>query len=501
MLQKNNKTIKKTKIIATIGPSSDSIDMIKKLHKSGMNVARLNFSHGSYEYFEKLISNIREVSDEITILLDTKGPEIRTSPINSEQDLELKLNQKMTLSNNISELTSISCIQLDYKHLFEVKPKNMIYIDDGSIGIEVTNVSKKDNLVHGVVKIPGKLGSKKTVSIHGHNVNIPFLSQKDKEDIKFGIKQGVDVVAASFVRKEIDVIELEKFIDNNGGKGIKIISKIEHGEALENISGIIDRSFGIMVARGDLGVEAPIEKVPFIQERLVAMCNEFGKPVIVATQMLESMKNSKVPTRAEVNDVAQAILQGADCVMLSGETANGKYPLQAVEMMNKICLEYDSQVESYISDSMNNSSKDSKGNELSVVRKNQKEASLFVTKSAYYAARDLDAQAILVPTESGFSARKISRFKPQCDILAVTKDMRVFRQLHFSWGVRPFLHTSEYENHDGMVNVLVDELVKKKVLDKKRRVVIASGKVVNKKGHTNTLEIYKVEDILERIPN
>lgn len=499
MLQNTNKIIKKTKIIATIGPSSDSVDIIKKLYKSGMNVARLNFSHGSYEYFEQLISNIRKVSDEITILLDTKGPEIRTSLINSEIDLELKLNQKITLSNNTLELTSISCIQLDYRHLFDVKPKNLIYIDDGSIGIEVTKVSQKDKLVYGVVKIPGKLGSKKTVSIHGHNVNIEFLSQKDKEDIKFGIKQGVDVVAASFVRKERDIIELEKFIDSNGGRGIKIISKIEHGEALENISGIVDRSFGIMVARGDLGVEAPIEKVPFIQERLVAMCNEFGKPVIVATQMLESMKNSKVPTRAEVNDVAQAILQGADCVMLSGETANGKYPLQAIEMMNKICLEYDCQVESCILDSMNNSSKDSKGNELNFVRRNQKEASLFVTKSAYYAARDLGAQAILVPTESGFSARKISRFKPQCDILAVTKDMRVFRQLHFSWGVRPFLHTSEYENHDGMINVLVDELVKKKVLDKKRRVVIAFGKTVNKKGHTNTLEVYKVEDIIFRL--
>ncbi|MCH8519820.1 MAG: pyruvate kinase [Nanoarchaeota archaeon] len=504
MLANNNKDsvsnnlVKKTKIIATLGPSSDSVAVIKKLYKEGMNVARLNFSHGSYEYFEQLINNVRKVSDEITILLDTKGPEIRTSPIDSQNDLELKLNQKINLSNDISKLTTSSLIQLDYKHLFEVKPKNMVFIDDGSIGIEVISVSSKDKIVQGVVRIPGKLGSKKTVSIHGHNVNIPFLSKKDKEDIKFGIKQGVDVVAASFVRKEKDVIELEKFLEDNGGRGIKIISKIEHGEALENISGIIDRSFGIMVARGDLGVEAPIEKVPFIQERLVAMCNEFGKPVIVATQMLESMKSSKVPTRAEVNDVAQAILQGADCVMLSGETANGKYPEFAVSMMCKICREYDPLVEGYVADSMNDSSKDSKGNELSVVRKNQKEASLFVTKSAYYAARDLQAQAILVPTESGFSARKISRFKPKCDILAVTKDMRVFRQLQMSWGVRPFIHTSEYENHDGMINVLVQELVTKKVLDKKRRVVIASGKVVNKKGHTNTLEIYRVEDILSR---
>ena len=489
---------KKTKIIATLGPSSDSVSTIKKLYKEGMNIARLNFSHGSYDYFEQLIRNVREVSDEITILLDTKGPEIRTSLIDSEQDLDLKINHKITLSNDISKKSTESLIQLDYKHLFEVKPKNMIFIDDGSIGIEVVSVSLKDKLVHGVIKIPGNLGSKKTVSIHGHNVNIPFLSKKDKEDIKFGISQGVDVIAASFVRREKDVVELENFLKENGGNGIKIISKIEHGEALENISGIIDRSFGIMVARGDLGVEAPIEKVPYIQERLIAMCNEFGKPVIVATQMLESMKNSKVPTRAEVNDVAQAILQGTDCIMLSGETANGKFPEFAVAIMTKICNEYDPLVEGYVADSMNNSSKDSKGNELSVTRKNQKEASLFVTKSAYYAARDLDAQAILVPTESGFSARKISRFKPNSEILAVTKDMRVFRQLQMSWGVRPFIHTGEYQNHDDMINTLVGELTSKKVLNKKRRVVIASGKVVNKKGHTNTLEVYRVEDILSR---
>ena len=497
----NKNLSKKTKIIATLGPSSDSVEMIRKLYEEGMNVARLNFSHGSYGYFEKLIANVREVSDEITILLDTKGPEIRTSPIDSQEDLNLDLNNEITLSNDISKKSTSSLIQLDYKHLFEVKPNNMIFIDDGSIGIEVVSVSPEEKLVHGVIKIPGKLGSKKTVSIHGHNVNIPFLSQKDKEDIKFGISQRVDLIAASFVRKEEDVIELENFLKDNGGEGIKIISKIEHGEALENISGIIDRSFGIMVARGDLGVEAPIEKVPFIQERLIAMCNEFGKPVIVATQMLESMKNSKVPTRAEVNDVAQAILQGTDCIMLSGETANGKYPEFAVSMMTKICNEYDPIVEGFIADSMNNSSKDSSGNELSVTRKNQKEASLFVTKSAYYAARDLQAQAILVPTESGFSARKISRFKPSCEILAVTKDMRVFRQLQMSWGVRPFIHLEEYADHDGMIDILVQELVSKNVLDEKRRVVIASGKVVNKKGHTNTLEIYKVEDILERIPN
>lgn len=487
---------KKTKIIATLGPSSDDVKTITKLHKAGMNVARLNFSHGSYEYFETLISNVRQVSDEITILLDTKGPEIRTSKVENDGKIELKYNEKITLSNDVSKFSTNNCIQLDYEHLFDVEEKNLIFIDDGTVGLEVTKVSKKDKFIEAKVKIPGSVESKKTVSIRGHNVKIPFLSKKDKDDIKFGIKQGVDIVAASFVREVDDVVELKNFLQKNKGSSIKVISKIEHGQALENIEGIIEESFGIMVARGDLGVEAPIEKVPFIQENVITMCNQAGKPVIVATQMLESMKHSKVPTRAEVNDVAQAILQGADCVMLSGETANGEYPIEALSMMNLICNEYDSKVIGFI-DSQSDSLSQSTAKNSSLLMK--KEVSLFVTKSAYYAARDLSAQAILVPTESGYSARKISRFKPECDIVAVCRDMSVLRQLQLSWGVRAFYHKDVYKNQESMINTLVKELVSQKVLDKKRRVVVASGKIVNKEGHTNTLEIYRVEDILKRM--
>ena len=476
---------KKTKIIATLGPASDSVSMIKKLHHAGMNVARLNFSHGTYEYFENLIKNIRKVSEEITILLDTKGPEIRTSRV--EEEFEVKLGQKIQVSNDFKALTTNKLVNMQYKHLFEVSKGNHILIDDGAIDIEITSVSEKNKVLTGIVRAGGFLGSNKTVSIHGHNVKLPFLSKKDKEDILFGIKQGVDVVAASFVRERKEVIQLKNFLDKNDGEGIKVISKIEHAKALEDIEGIIEESFGVMVARGDLGVEVPIQKVPFIQERLIAMCNELGKPVIVATQMLESMKKNKVPTRAEVNDVAQAILQGTDCVMLSAETASGKFPLEALNMMTTIANEYDSQVESYIADNL------SVGDE-----RVKKAASMFITKSAYYASKELNAQAILVPTESGYSARKVSRFKPQSQIYAICRDMRVLRQINMSWGTQAFFHKLNYKDHDSMINEAVKSLFKSKRLEKSRRIVVASGKVVNVEGHTNTLEIYKVEHILKR---
>ena len=474
---------KKTKIIATIGPASDSIPMIKKLYKSGMNVARLNFSHGTYEYFAQTIKNIRAVSDEITIMLDTKGPEIRTSKV--ETPVELKLNQKITLSNNIKQFSTKECIQLHYNHLFDVSKGNTILIDDGAIAIEIQKVSKAKKQLEGKVISASTLSSNKTVSIHGHNVRLPFLSKKDKEDILFGIKHKVDVVAASFVRKHSEVQQLKKFLEQNKGEGIKIISKIEHGHALEEIDGIIEESFGIMVARGDLGVEIPIEKVPFIQERLIAMCNELGKPVIVATQMLESMKEHKTPTRAEVNDVAQAILQGADCVMLSAETANGKFPKESVEMMNTIALEYDPEVESYIADNL-------RGDDERI----KKATSLFVTKSAYYAAKELNAQAIIVPTETGYSARKVSRFKPEQPIYAVCRDMRVFRQLQMSWGVVPSYHKSKYKDHYAMTSSIAKALFKKKLLNSEKKVVVVSGRITNRTGHTNTLEVFLVKNLV-----
>lgn len=475
-----------TKIVATIGPASDSIDKIKSLHNAGMNVARLNFSHGDYDYFKKIIANIREVSEEIAILLDTKGPEIRSGSI-KDGEILLKDSQDLILTNDVIEGDEIK-ITINYPYLKSVEVGNLILVDDGLIEMEVLEKQGTDLRVK--VLNGGKLGSKKTVAIRGHNVNIPFLSQKDKEDILFGIEQDVDFVAASFVRTKEEVLDLKKFLNDNGGGDIKIISKIEHGVAVENLNEIIDESQGVMVARGDLGVEVPLQHVPKLQEDIIRRCNELGRPVIVATQMLESMKDNPRPTRAEVGDVAQAILQGADAIMLSGETASGKYPEKAVEMMTKIANEYDGSVNNKIIDNLHSQDE---------IEKNA--ISIYVTKAAYQASEDLKTRAILTPTESGYTARKVSRFKPKCPIIAMTRNQKVFRQLQISWGVIPMIDEMDHTEHDAMVNELVLKCHNLKILSEKDRVVVTSGHVLSKAGFTNMIEVYKVSCILNRLKN
>lgn len=473
---------KQTKIIATIGPASDSVETIRKMYEGGMNVARLNFSHGSYEYFEKIIANIREVSDEIAILLDTKGPEIRTGSIAGGKVMLLD-NQEIEFTNEDIEGDNAK-VSIFYKSLNNLKKGNMILIDDGLIEAEVIKVEK--NSVKCKVINGGELGSKKTVSIRGHNVDIPFLSDKDKEDILFGIHHDLDFVAASFVRTEDEVLELRKFLEEKNSK-MRVISKIEHAESVKNIEKIISVSQGVMVARGDLGVEMPLERVPVIQRDIIKRCNELGRPVIVATQMLESMKDNPRPTRAEVADVAAAIIQGTDAIMLSGETASGKYPDKAVKMMTKIAKQYDPLVESRIIDN------------ISDIDRHKHSISLFVTKSAFEASRELKTAAILTPTESGFTARKVSRFKPQCPIYAITHDKQVLRQLQVSWGVKPqFEENGYHSNHDCMVDALVHNIHSKGFIKDDDTVVVTSGHIMMEAGHTNMIEVYRVGHILSR---
>lgn len=476
---------KSTKIVATLGPASDSKEVIEKLYKAGMNVARLNFSHGAYEYFTELIKNIREVSDEIAILLDTKGPEIRTGDI---KDGSVRLEDNQDLIFTSEEIVGDSKkVFVRYPKLSNLDVGNFLLIDDGLIETEV--IEKLDG---GEIKVRvlngGVLGSKKTVTIRGHSVDIPFLSEKDKQDILYGIEQGVDFVAASFVRKEEEVIELRELLDKNGGEDIKIISKIEHGEAVDNFDKILYRSQGIMVARGDLGVEIPLEKVPGIQAEIIRKCNELGRPVIVATQMLESMKDNPRPTRAEVGDVATAILQGTDAVMLSGETASGKYPVKSVKAMAAIAKEYDCMVKTEILDNMHT-------NEY--LMKN--EISMFVTKAAFLASQTIKTRAILAPTESGYTARKVSRFKPKCPIFAISPHKFVIRQLAISWGVVPMYEEKEYCDLDEMINDLVIKCMDKDLLDEDDNVVITGGHKMSRKGLTNILEIFKVKCIADRI--
>lgn len=468
-----------TKIVATLGPACDTVEGIEKLRKAGLNVARLNFSHGSHDYFRKVIANIRKVDTNIAILLDTKGPEIRTGDYESGS-LTLDLHEKILLSNKPMKEKHIL---IQYPHLLTVSEGTEILIDDGLVEVRVLKV-EKDHLV-ARVENSAVLGSRKTVTIRNHQTKIPFLSQKDKEDIEFGIEQNLDFIAASFVREVEDLEQIEAILKKHNSS-IKIISKIEHPRAIENLDKIIEKSFGIMVARGDLGVELPAEKVPEYQSYIIEKCNFFGKPVIVATQMLESMKSEPRPTRAEVADVANAVREGADAVMLSGETANGKHPHKAVQTMNRIAHEYQDKIRVNLRDLMEKTAKKSET------------SSLYMTKAAYEATLHLPIKAIFAPTESGFTARNISRFRPQCPIYAITSDGGVHRQLQLSWGVFPLMNDSKAKNHDACVNKTVKACSEKKELKNDDSLLVLSGHVSGKSGMTNMLEIYKTEDILKR---
>jgi pyruvate kinase len=469
-----------TKIIATIGPASDSVKTIEKMYEAGMRVARLNFSHGDYSYFTKLVNNIRKVSPEIAILLDTKGPEIRSGDVENgvielcDED-KLILTTKQVIGNN-------KTLTINYKDLDQLKKKDIILIDDGLIECQVTGVKKGD--VHVKVLNGGKLGSKKTCTLKGHSPNLTFLSKKDKDDINFAIENNFDFIAASFVRKAADVKSIYNLIRKKKSN-IRVISKVEHWEAIENLDEICEVSQGIMVARGDLGVEIPMEQVPGVQKDLIRRCNELGKPVIVATQMLESMKDNPRPTRAEISDVAQAILDGTDAIMVSGETAGGKYPVKSVAMMATIAREYEHKNTVTIMDTLHPADE--------IVNNS---ISLFITKSAAIASKELPNSVIITPTESGYSARKVSRFKPKVPILAMTRDMTTLRQLNLSWGVRPFMVLKKYKNLDDMMYDIVKFSDKNKLLKGYKKAIITSGHAFIK-GHTNKLEIYNIDKVLK----
>ena len=465
-----------TKIIATIGPASDSEDMIRKLYEEGMNVARLNFSHGSFEYFELVIQRIKKVSDDIAILLDTKGPEIRTGQVCND-NVVLRDGESVIVTNK-DNICDNNRITIDYHSLESLKKGNRILIDDGLLELNVIE-NNKDELVTEVIH-GGKLESNKTVCLAGYNLEVPFLSEQDKKDILFGIKHDVDFIAASFVKEPSNIEELKDFLKKHKSKA-HVIAKIEHWQPIKHLAEIIKISDGVMIARGDLGVEIALERVPQIQSRIIDACNELGRPVIVATQMLESMKHSPKPTRAEVSDVSQAILQGADAIMLSGETAAGAYPERAVKVMSRIAKVYDKHVKSNIMS----------GNDLF----HKSAVTLFVTKAAYHASIDIDAKLILTPTQSGYSARKVSRFRPKCPVIAITNDMTILRQLQLSWGVFPFFQKSMKDLDENVKNILT-ELLEDKKISKDDRIVITSGQL-NQTGTTNQLKVVEVKDYVE----
>ncbi len=470
-----------TKVICTIGPTCDSQEILQKLYNSGMNAARLNFSHGNHDYFKKIIMRIRKVSKEIAIIADLQGPEIRTGDVEGGRVI-LKDGQDLIFTNK-EILGDENKISIDYGFLNKVGVGNKILIDDGLIFTTV--VGKSDGELKAKVSNGGELGSKKSVSIIGYDVDLPFLSKKDFEDIDFSVEQNLDFIAVSFVRTKNEILEIRNILEKKKSH-INIISKIEHPKGVENFKEILEVSDAVMVARGDLGVEVKPEKVPQIQRKIIQECRANAKPVIVATHMLESMISNPRPTRAEVSDVAQAVMQGADVIMLSSETAHGKYPVESVKMMSRIAREYDSTVLFKVI------------KDFTEAKEYGNNTSLFISNAAYHASRNLDVSAIIVPTNTGFTARGVSRFRPKVPIYAFTPYAQVARQLQLSRNVFPFSHKNSNMRKRDLIHLIVKELIKGDFISEKDKIVFTMGSTLVKKGPTNMIEIYDIEELLDK---
>lgn len=474
--------MKKTKMVCTIGPKSEPREIMEQLLNSGMNVMRLNFSHGDFEEHGGRITSIEAIMEKtgkvFAVLLDTKGPEIRTGDLKiGDNEMALKEGDFITLTTDASYLGDEQKIAVSYANLAkDLKIGSTVLLDDGLIALEV--VEKKDDK-EVVCKIlnNGNLGMRKGVNLPNTHISMPFLSEKDKGDLKFGIERNVDFIAASFTRTKEDVLEVRNFLDANGGNDIKIICKIENQEGLDNFEEILETADGIMVARGDMGVEIPAQEVIFAQKRIIRRCNEVGKPVITATQMLDSMIKNPRPTRAEAGDVTNAILDGTDAVMLSGESAKGKYPREAVRTMNAICERTDSYCD------------DNADEVLPMFNANQSvnDAACLAAVEASYS---LNAPVIVVATEHGISARTIRKFNPTATILALTPNMKTARQLCLTRGVYPKVvaRINSTDEFFALGKKLALELGLGKAGD---QIIMVNGALVPS-GTTNTMSVHTI---------
>jgi len=486
--------LRKTSIIATIGPKVNTVQKLAELRRAGVNVVRMNFSHGSYEYHQSVIDNTRKMIQEdphgrpVAIALDTKGPEIRTGLMKDGMDLNVPAGHEMTVSTDpkYSECCDDKVMWVDYKNLPKVTaPGKLIYVDDGILSLLVLSIDGTNVRVR--ILNNGTLSSRKGVNLPKTDVDLPALSEKDKKDLEFGVKNGVDMIFASFIRRAEDVKQIRQVLGPDGAN-IKIIVKIENETGVENFDEILKETDGVMVARGDLGIEIPASQVFLAQKMMIAKCNIAGKPVIVATQMLESMTYNPRPTRAEVSDVANAVLDGADCVMLSGETAKGSYPIQSVLMMAETCLLAEQAI-----------CHPPLYDELRGLQPRPTQTAETVSIAAVAAASEQNASAILVLSTSGNTARLVSKYRPKVPIITVTRNQQTARQIHLHRGCYPFWYPEPrgVEQHQWQTDV--DNRIRFGLRNALALNIIKTGTTViavqgwkGGLGHTNTLRILSV---------
>ena len=468
--------MRRTKIVCTLGPSTDKEDVLRNLMKNGMNVARMNFSHGTHEEQKARLDMIKKLREELNLpvaaLLDTKGPEIRIGDVEGGK-LELKPGQEFTLTTE-EMLGTEKKATITYKELYkDVEPGDSILIDDGLIGMEVARIDGSDIVCR--VKNGGFISNHKGVNVPGVELNMPFVSPKDLADIVFAVEQDYDFIAASFTRTAEDIMEIRKILQEHGGEKIHIIAKLENKQGVENCEDILRVADGIMIARGDMGVEIPLEEVPVIQKELIRKAMHMGKPVITATQMLDSMMKNPRPTRAETSDVANAIYQGTSAIMLSGETAAGAYPIEAVQTMAKIAERTEQDIDY---------SREFKPGKLAEAP----DVTSAISHATCTTAADLKAAAIVAVSKSGRTVSRIAKYLPVCPIIGCTTDERVYRQLNLLWGVTPVV-MKEANTADELFDHAVELAEQKGLIARGELVVIAAGVPVGLSGTTNMMKV------------
>ncbi len=472
--------MRKTKIVCTMGPACSSSEMIEKMLRAGMNVARFNFSHGTHDYHKEMMDRFREVRDKLKIpaavLLDTKGPEIRFGDFDGGK-VRLSKGAKFSLTSRTVLGNSVEG-QISYPPLIgQIAPGTKILVDDGKVALIAEEITDTDIICK--VEVGGYISNHKSINIPNTSIDMPYISKKDEEDLLFGIKENVDFIAASFVRCKQNVIELRRFLNYHGGHKIKIIAKIENNEGVENFEEILSVSDGIMVARGDMGVEIEFEKLPGIQKRFIRRCYSSGKMVITATQMLESMIHSATPTRAEITDVANAVFDGTSAVMLSGETAAGDNPELVVKVMAKIAEQAENDALEL-------------GVYLNMVYDTEKlDITNAVCDAAVTTAKDLNADLIVAVTKSGLTARRMSKFRPEQTIIAATPEEKTFHQLSLSWGVTPVLSLMQKDTETLFIHA-IDCAKQLGLANPGDKIIITAGAPVNLSGTTNLLKVQVV---------